>query len=153
MVDDLTKTFEANTTLTNITIEKSDTNDDIGKLTELGNFLRSGQSNEGAKTSSRQDRFESSSDFSLDRVTDRGSQLDVRVLADDVLLVLVKKIVEDLLVEQGDALEVIARAGLETDNLINQAVRLVRQVGDVLLSLHFLFNVSGVVADLQLDRV
>ena len=40
-----------------------------------------------------------------------------------------------------------------TDDLINQAVRLVRQIGDVLLSLHLLFDVGGVVADLKLNGI
>ena len=77
----------------------------------------------------------------------------VGVLANDVLLVLVEQVVEDLFVQKGNALEVVTRARLETDDFIDEAVRLVRQVRDVLLSLHLLLHIGGVVSDLQLDGV
>ena len=70
-----------------------------------------------------------------------------------MLLVLVQQVVEDLPVQESDAFEVVARAWLKAYDLIDEAVRLVRQVGDVLLSLHLLLDVSGIVADLKLDRV
>jgi hypothetical protein len=65
-----------------------------------------------------------------------------------VLLVLVQQVVEDLLVKRSDAFEVVARSGLETDDLVNEAVGLVGQVGDVLLPLNFLLHIGGVVTDL-----
>ena len=62
-----------------------------------------------------------------------------------MLLVLVQQVVEDLLVKRSDAFEVVARSGLETDDLVNEAVGLVGQVGDVLLPLNFLLHIGGVV--------
>lgn len=79
--------------------------------------------------------------------------MDVRVVTDDLLLVFIEEIVEYFLVQQGDAFEVVARAWLKADNLVDQAVRLVRQVCDVLLPLHFLLDVGRIVADLKLDGV
>jgi len=70
-----------------------------------------------------------------------------------MLLVFVEEIIEYLLVQESDALEVIARARLEADYLIDQSVRLVAKIGDVLLPLHFLLDVSRVVTDLQFDGV
>lgn len=70
-----------------------------------------------------------------------------------MLLVLVEQVVEDFLVQESDAFEVVAGPGLEGDDLVDQAVGLVRQVGDVLLASHFLLHVGRVVADLQHDRV
>ena len=142
MVDDLTETLEADTTLTDVTIEKPNADDDVRQLTKLGNLLRSGQSDKGTQTGSGQDRFESGSDLSFDCVADRGGQLDVRILSNNVLLVLIQQVVKDLLVEQSDALEVIAGTWFETDDLVDQAVRLVRQICDVLLSLNFLLDVG-----------
>ena len=48
--------------------------------------------------------------------------MDVRIVANDVLLVLVEQVVEDLLVEKRDAFKVVSRSRFKTDNLINQAV-------------------------------
>lgn len=41
MVDDFIEWLQANTTLANVSVEKSDANHNIGKFTELGDFLRS----------------------------------------------------------------------------------------------------------------
>ena len=70
-----------------------------------------------------------------------------------MLLVFIKQVVEDLLVKEGDAFEIVTRARLKTDNLIDESVRLVGQVGDVLLPLNLLLNVGGIVPNLQLDSV
>jgi len=70
-----------------------------------------------------------------------------------MLLVFVEEIIEYLLVQESDALEVIARARLKADYLIDQSVGLVAEIGDVLLPLHFLLDVSRVVTDLQFDGV
>lgn len=59
-----------------------------------------------------------------------------------MLLVLVQKVIENFLVEQCDAFKIISRSGLEADDLVYQAVRLVGEVGDVLLSRNFLLNVG-----------
>ena len=59
-----------------------------------------------------------------------------------MLLVLVQQVVENFLVEQCDAFKIISRPGLEADDLVNQSVRLVGEVGDVLLSRNFLLNVG-----------
>jgi hypothetical protein len=55
-----------------------------------------------------------------------------------VLLVLIEQIVEDLFIEQGNALEVVARARLKAHDLVNQPVRLMGEVRDVLLPLYLL---------------
>jgi len=70
-----------------------------------------------------------------------------------MLLVFVEEIIEYFLVQESDALEVIARARLKADYLIDQSVGLVAEIGDVLLPLHFLLDVSRVVTDLQFDGV
>ncbi len=57
---------------------------------------------------------------------EEGTQLDIWVFADNVLLVLVQQVVEDFLVEKGDTFEIVTWARLEADNLVNQAIRLVR---------------------------
>ena len=58
-----------------------------------------------------------------------------------MLFVLIQQIVKDLFVEKGDSLEVISRSGLETDDLVNETVGLMRQGCDVLLTLEFLFHI------------
>lgn len=70
-----------------------------------------------------------------------------------MLLVLVEEIVEDLLVQEGDSFEIVATARFETHDLIDQPVRLVGQVRDVLLPLHLLLHIGRVVTNLQLDSV
>ena len=70
-----------------------------------------------------------------------------------MLLVLIQQIVEDLLVEKSDALEVVAASGLEADDLIDESVGLVAEIGDVLLSLDFLLDVCRIVTDLQFNCV
>ena len=70
-----------------------------------------------------------------------------------MLLVFVEEVVENFLVEKGDALEVVATARLKAHDLVNKAVRFVGEVGNVLLPLHLLLDVGGVVSDLELDRV
>lgn len=70
-----------------------------------------------------------------------------------MLFVLIEKVIENLLVEQRYALEVVAAAWLETHDLVDETVRLMRQRGDVLLSLHLLAHVGRVIAYLKLDGV
>lgn len=119
MVDNLAKTFKTNTTLSNITIEKTDTNNDVGQFTELSHFLRGGQRHKGSESSSGQDRLKGSSDFSFDSVWNSVCKLDLGVVADDVLLVLIKQVVEDLLVKECDSLEVVTASGLEANDFID----------------------------------
>ena len=70
-----------------------------------------------------------------------------------MLLVLVEEVVEYLLVQQGNAFEVVAGAGFKRDDLVDESVRVVRKVRDVLLTGDFLLNVGGIVSDLQLNGV
>ena len=70
-----------------------------------------------------------------------------------MLLVLVEQVVENLLIKESDTFEIVSGARFETDNFIDQAVGLMRQIGNVLLSLDFLLDVGGIVTDLQLNRV
>ena len=80
-------------------------------------------------------------------------QLDRGVVADDVLLVLVEQIVENLFVKEGDSFEVVTRSWLETDDLVDEAVGLVAEIRDVLLTLYLLLNVGRIVTDLQFDSI
>ena len=70
-----------------------------------------------------------------------------------MLFVFIKQVVENLLVEQGDSLKVIATSGLEADDLVDESVGLVAEVSDVLLALNLLFNIGGIVTDLQFNRI
>ena len=70
-----------------------------------------------------------------------------------MLLIFVEQIVEDLLVEQSDSIKVVSWSGFKTNNLIDQAIWLMRQICNVLLPLHFLFDIGWIVANLQLDGV
>ena len=153
MVDNLIEAFKTDATLANISVEEADADNDVRKLSELGDFLRGRQGHEWAETGSGQHWLESGGDFSLDSVRDRSGQLDVGVFSDDVLLVLVEQVVEDLLVKQGDALEIVSWAGFKAHNLIDQAIGLMGEVGDVLLTLDLLLDISWIVADLELDSV
>lgn len=58
-----------------------------------------------------------------------------------MLFVLIQQIVKDLFVEKSNSLEIISRSGLETDDLVNETVGLMRQGCDVLLTLEFLFHI------------
>ena len=153
MIDDVEERLKTDAALANVAVEQTDADDDVGQLAKLSDLLRSGQTDEGPEASTRQHRLEGGCDFALNRVRDGRSELDRRVVADDVLLVLVEQVVEDLLVQDSDAFEVIARARLEADDLIDQPVTLVAQVCDVLLPLHFLLDISRIVADLQLNGI
>ena len=148
MVDDIDEGLKTNATLSNVSVEQSDANDDVRQLTELSHLLRGGQTDKWSETGSWEHRLEGGGHLSFNGVGDGGSQLDGAVVADDVLLVLVEQVVEDLLVEDGDALEVIAASRLERDDLVDESVGLVGQVGDVLLSLDFLLNIGRIVTDL-----
>jgi len=59
-----------------------------------------------------------------------------------VLFVLIEKIIENSLVEHGDSLEIISRPRLVTHDLINESVRLVGEIGDVLLTRELLLHIS-----------
>ena len=58
-----------------------------------------------------------------------------------MLLVFVQQVVEDFLVKKSNAFKIVARARFKTDDLIDQSIRLVRQVRDVLLSRDFLLHI------------
>ena len=70
-----------------------------------------------------------------------------------MLFVLVQQVIEDLPVEEGDTFEVIARAWLKAYYFINESIGLVRQVSDVLLSLHLLLHICRIIANLKLNSV
>jgi len=74
----------------------------------LGNFLRNSERDERTETGSGEDGLKGSGNFTLDGVLDRGSQLDLGVVSNDVLFILVQQVVEDLLVEDGDSFEVVS---------------------------------------------
>ena len=113
MVDNLIEALEADTTLADVTIEEANTDDDVWKLAKLGHLLGGSEGDEWTQTSSRKNGFESSGDLAFNSVWNGGSQLDVRVLANNMLLILVQQVIEDLSVEQGDAFEVITWAWLK----------------------------------------
>ncbi len=70
-----------------------------------------------------------------------------------MLSVLIKQVVENLLVKKSDALKVVATARLKTDNFVYKSIRLMGEVGDDLLSLDLLANISRIVTDLKLYGV
>jgi hypothetical protein len=57
MVDDFCETLESNTTLTDVSVEQTNANDDVGKLAKLSNFLGGGKRDKRTQTSSRQHTF------------------------------------------------------------------------------------------------
>ena len=57
MVNDFVERFKADSTLTDISVEKADTDHNVRKLTKLGNFLRNGERDKRTETSSGEDRF------------------------------------------------------------------------------------------------
>ena len=122
MVDDVEEGLKTNATLTNVSVEEPDADDDIGKLAELSDLLWRSQGYEWSKTSSWQDRLESSRHLPFNGVRNGGIKLDRGVISNNVLLILIQQVVEDLLVEKRDALEVIARPWLKADNLIDEPV-------------------------------
>lgn len=122
MVDNLTERFQSDASLRNVPIEKAYPNNDIGEFAELGHLFWGGQRDERSQPCARQDRFECRGHLSFNRVRNCRGQLDIRVVPNDVLLVLVQQIVEDLLVEERDAFEVVGRARLKTHNLVNQSI-------------------------------
>ena len=108
MVDNLVEALEADTTLADITIEEANTDDDVRKLTKLGNLLGGSKGDEWTQTGSGKNRLESSSDLTFNSVRHGSGQLDVRVLANNMLLILVQQVIEDLPVEKSNALKVVA---------------------------------------------
>ena len=70
-----------------------------------------------------------------------------------MLFILVQQVIEDLPVEESDTFEVIARAWLKAYYFIYESVRLMRQICDVLLSLHLLLHIGRVIANLKLNSV
>ena len=153
MVNDILERFKADASFANVSIEQSDPDDYIRELTKLGDFLRSCQRDERSQPGPWQDRLEGRRNFSLDRARDRLGKFDLREIAEDMLLVLVKKIIEDPFVEHGDAFEVVSRPWLVAHDFVDESVGLMAEVRDVLLSLILLLDVGGVIADLQLDSV
>ena len=108
MVDDLVETFQTDTALSDVSIEQPDSDHNVRELAKLSNLLWCGQRNEWSQTGPGQDGFKSSGNLTLNRVRDGCRQLNVGVLSNDVLLVFVEKVVEDLLVEQRNAFEIVA---------------------------------------------
>ena len=53
MVYDLREALEADTSLADVSIEESDTNDNVGELTELGNLLWGGQGDKRSEAGTR----------------------------------------------------------------------------------------------------
>ena len=54
MVDNLIEAFKTDATLANISVEEADADNDVRKLSELGDFLRGRQGHEWAETGSGQ---------------------------------------------------------------------------------------------------
>ena len=70
-----------------------------------------------------------------------------------MLLILIKQIAENFLVQKGDSLKVVSTSGLEADNFINEPIRLVGEVCDILLPLHLLFDIGRIVTNLEFNGV
>ena len=153
MIDDVEERFKTNTTLSDISVEETDTNNDVRELTKLGNLFWSSQRHEWSKTGSWKYRFKSSRNFSFNCAGNWWSQFNGTVVTNNVLLVLIQKIVEDLLVQKSDSFKIVTWSWLEGNDFINKSVRLMTQVSNILLSLNFLLHVSWIVSNLQLDCV
>jgi len=65
MIDDVKERFKTNTTLSDISVEETNTNNDVRELAKLGNLFWSCQRHEWSKTGSWKYRFKSSSNFSF----------------------------------------------------------------------------------------
>jgi hypothetical protein len=89
MVDDVKEGFKTNTTLADISVEQTDTDNDIREFTKLGDLFWSCQGNEWSKTGSWKYRFESSSYFSFDCIRNRWSQFNGTVVTNNMLFVLI----------------------------------------------------------------
>ena len=68
MVDNLVEALEADTTLADVTIEEANTDDDVRKLAQLGHLFWGREGDEWTQTSSRENRFESSSDLAFNSI-------------------------------------------------------------------------------------
>jgi hypothetical protein len=90
VVDDLAEGLKADSTFTDVSVEQTNSNNNVRKLTKLCNLLRNGERDERTETSSGEYRLESSCNFTLNGVLDRWCQLDLGVVSNDVLLILVQ---------------------------------------------------------------
>jgi len=153
MIDNVQEWFKANTTFSNISIEQSNTNNDVWQFAQLGNLLRCSKRNKRSETSSWQNWLECCSDLSFNSIWNGSIEGDWRVVTNNVLLVLVEQVVENLFVKKGDALKIISRPWLEWDDFINESIWFMTQICDVLLSLNFLFYICRIVTDLQFYRI
>jgi hypothetical protein len=98
MIDNVKERFKTNTTFSDISVEETDTNNDIGEFAKLGNLFWSSQGNKWSETGSRKYRFKGCCDFSFNGARNRWCQLDCTVVSYNMLFVFVKKVVEDFLV-------------------------------------------------------
>jgi hypothetical protein len=76
MVNNIVKAFETDSTFSNISVEKSNTNDNVGQLAQLSDFLWSTKRNEWSQTCSWQDGLKGSSNFSFDGARGSWGKLD-----------------------------------------------------------------------------
>jgi hypothetical protein len=68
MVYDLRETLEADTSLANVSVEESDTNDNVGELTELCYLLWGGQGDKGSEAGTWQDTLQCRSYLALNGI-------------------------------------------------------------------------------------
>jgi len=153
MVDDVQERFKTNSTLSDISVEKTDSDNDVRELTKLSNLFWSCQRHKWSKTSSWKYRFQSSRNFSFNCAGNWWSQFNSTVVTNNMLFVLIQKIIEDLFVQESDSFKIVTRSWLEGNNFINEPVGFMTQVGNVLLSLNFLLDVSWIISNLKLDCV
>lgn len=153
MVDDVKERFKTNTTLSDISVEKTDSDNDVRQLTKLSNLFWSCQRHKWSKTSSWKYRFQSSRNFSFNCAGNWWSQFNSTVVTNNMLLVLIQKIVENLLVQKSDSFKIITGSWLKRNDFINKSIGLMTQIGNILLSLNFLFDISWIISNLQLDCV
>jgi len=153
MVDNVKERFKTNTTLADISVEKTDTDNDVRELTKLGNLLWSCQRHKWSKTCSWKYRFESSCYFSFDCAGNRWSQLNSTVVTNNMLFILIQKIVEDLLVQKSDSFKIVTGSWLEGNDFINESVGFMTQISNVLLSLNFLLDICWIISNLKLDCI
>jgi hypothetical protein len=90
VIDDLREALQADTALTDVTVEKSDADDDVRKFAQLSNLLWRGEGDEGSQAGTRKDTLEGGRYLTLYGVGHSCSQLNRGIVAQDVLLVLVQ---------------------------------------------------------------
>jgi hypothetical protein len=110
--------LETGTSLGDFLVEKSNADDEIGKLNKLGDFLRGIEGNKGPEGSSGDDAFQGGCNlfFNLELV------LFVELSVGD-LLIFIDEEVEYFFVEMSESLKIFGILDLKVDDIVNMLSR------------------------------